>query len=196
MNAAACVVSGSRDVGVDVCTDDRTFIEYEGANPLMGVRQRPIPEQADMASSNILSTHMAPQTLVFFSEPTGMSCAKMLQPTATNQLSVMDTTKGPEACGRDHVPLNYGESESEAENETLLLMRTVPSGKEMSSTSMPKNSFGGCGVLSQVRLKPSRTDTAPVRRHSFPGNQAGISSLLALTTGSETSACSLARKRS
>ena len=58
MNAAACVVSSSRDVGVDLLHGQNFYIEYEGANPLMGVRQRPIPEQAEMASSNVLLTHM------------------------------------------------------------------------------------------------------------------------------------------
>jgi hypothetical protein len=35
--------------------------------------------------------------LVFSAEPTGMSCAKMLQPMATNQLYSIDITNGPEA---------------------------------------------------------------------------------------------------
>jgi hypothetical protein len=96
-------------------------------------------------------------------------------------LYLLDAVKGLVAGGPDHVPLKL----AEADWKTLLLIRTVPIGKEIPSTSVPspKSSFVLC-CFWQVRLKPSWKQPWPMPkgyrqcRRRFLGSRAKLLGLL------------------
>nr|CAB3488499.1 unnamed protein product [Digitaria exilis] len=124
----------------------------------MDVRQHATPEHDEPVS---VSGHTAAQMLAEESEPStlwGMSCATTLPPNAKKELRELDTLRGPVAFGTDQEMLS-----SEAfDRRTSVWMRTVPSGKEMPSTSTsrppsPKKSL--CWWC--VRSKPSWEQRRP-----------------------------------